>query len=260
MAGLSLGDLGNLPDFLRQQAALYRQRCARAQRARRKSPRTALPAQGGRVALADGLTFRMMTRSAQSGTFTPESSRPPQQAEAIAEKFRLVFLDVWQQVPPRDRQRLLAYWRDQPDRNAWGDRYAPRYATVRILLLDGIDWSGSSSTCEKLGNELIFPTSLVALDGDRLPHAVARTLALVLRHATRRHWVLIVAKIEGPLERWLKRRGKNADEANREAKLDRLEVDYLAAYEAEIAGILRGWGFDPRAPGADQPGRESDGV
>jgi hypothetical protein len=191
-----------------------------------------------------------MTRSAQSGTFTPGSSRSTQQAEAIAAAFRRAFLDVWRQVPPRDRHRLLTYWRDQPDRAAWAGRDAPRYATVRILLEDGVDWSPSASSCERHGNALTFPTSLVTQDGDRLRYVVARTFALALRFATRRHWGLIVAKIEDPLERWLKRRGKNADEASREAKLDRLEADYLAAYEAEIATIMRGWGFGPSVLGA----------
>jgi hypothetical protein len=62
------------------------------------------------------------------------------------------------------------------------------------------------------------------------------------------------------MERWERRAGKHAGDAARAAKFDRLEADYLAAYEAEVAGILRGWGFDPRALGPDQPGRESDGV
>ena len=152
MDGLPIGVPGSLPDYLRQQAALRKRQQTRAQGAKRNPPRPATPAEGGRVPLTDGLSFRIMTRSAQSGTFTPGSSRSPPQAEAIAAAFRRAFLDVWRQVPQRDRQRLLTYWRDQPNRDAWVDRYAPCYATVRIFLLYGMDWSGSCSTCEKLGN------------------------------------------------------------------------------------------------------------
>jgi hypothetical protein len=179
------------------------------------------------------------------------------------ETFRRAFLDVWGRVAAPDRRQLLTYWREQPDRALRADRYRPRHATVRIRvedLVEGVDWSPAHSACRRLGHELAFPTSLVAGGQDRLPQVIARTLALALRYATGRHWGLILERIEGPMERWERRAGKHADDATRAAKLDRLEADYLAAYEAEIAGILRGWGFDPRALGADQPGRESDGV
>src|SRR5262249_7899460 len=108
-------------------------------------------------------------------------------------------------------------------------------------LVEGVDWSPAHAACRRLGHELVFPTSVVTGGSDRLPPVIARTLALALRYATSRHWGLILERIEDPFERWQKRRGKNVDESPRDAKLDRLEVDYRAAYEAEIAGILGGW-------------------
>src|SRR4051812_8850043 len=108
MDGLPFGVPGGLPDFLRQQAALYRQRRARGQGARSKPPRPATPAEGGRVPLVDGLVFRIVpspgAAAAKGGGVAPR-------AAAVAETFRLAFLGVWGQIPGQDRERVRAYWR-----------------------------------------------------------------------------------------------------------------------------------------------------
>ena len=176
MDGLPLGVPGSLPDFLRHEAERLRQQRARAARARRKAPRPTPPAEGGRVPLADGLSFRLLSRSLR-----------PAQADAAVETFRRAFLDVWVRVAAPDRRQLLTYWRDQPDRATGADRYGPRHATVRIRvedLVEGVDWSPAHSACERLAHELVFPTSLVMVGQDRLPQVIARTLALALRYAT----------------------------------------------------------------------------
>jgi hypothetical protein len=55
---------------------------------------------------------------------------------------------------------------------------------------------------------------------------------------------------EEPMDRWERRQGAKADDAAREAKLDRLERAYLRAYESALAQIVRAWGLD-------RPGRPS---
>src|SRR5262249_53067222 len=119
--GLPLGVPGSLPDFLRHEAERLQQQRARAARARRKAPRPTPPAEGGRVPLPDGLSFRLRPRSLR-----------PAQADAAAVTFRRAFLGVWGRVAVPDRRQLLTYWRDQPDRATGADRDGPRHATVRI--------------------------------------------------------------------------------------------------------------------------------
>jgi hypothetical protein len=238
MDGLPFIFPGSLPDFLHQQAALHRQRRARGQAARRKPPRPATPAEGGRVPLADGLSFRLLSPS-----LTPGGGGSTEQAEAAVETFRLAFLSVWARVPEPDRRLLQTYWRDQPDRAAWADRYSPRYATVRIRVVDGVDWSPSYSACERLGNELVFPTSLVTEHPDRLPCVIARTLALAVRYANGAHWGLYLRVVEDPMEAWEARHGAGATDAERDAQLGRLEKACLLEYEKDVRRILRGWGY-----------------
>jgi hypothetical protein len=92
---------------------------------------------------------------------------------------------------------------------------------------------------------LAFPTSLVTEDGGLLRAVIARTLAVALRYTTRAHWALYLKVIDGPMDRWEARHGKQATDAAREARLGKLEGAYLRAYEEEVAQILRGWGFTP---------------
>src|SRR5262249_28600035 len=103
----------------------------------------------------------------------------------------------------------------------------------------------SSPTCDGLGHHLTFPNSLVTEHEDLLPAMIARTLAQALRYATRAHWALYLRVIDGPMDRWEARRGKQATDAARDARLGKLEGAYLRAFEVEVTHILRGWGFEP---------------
>jgi hypothetical protein len=85
---------------------------------------------------------------------------------------------------------------------------------------------------------------------DRFPFVIARALAVTSLYATRRHWALAMEMIEEPLARWERRQGKNADDATRDRKIDRLEAAHLRAYESEIVDVLRRWGCGP--DGADE--------
>jgi hypothetical protein len=230
---------GSLQDFLRQEAALHKRRQTRGRGARRKPPRPATPAEGGRVPLADGLFFRILP-TAKSGGFAA-------QAAAIAETFRLAFLGVWQQVRGQDRERLRDYWRGQPDRLLEASPFALRYASPRIRIVTGVPWSPADFLSDNLGTEFTFPLGLVTEHPDELPHAIARGLAEGHLYASRRHWGVALELIEEPLARWEKRMGKKLNDETRDAKIDQLEAAHRRAYEKEIMATLTAWGFEPSA-------------
>jgi hypothetical protein len=235
-------------DFLRRRAELLRKRQGRTARPRAGGgpPGTTLAEGRRHAALADGLVFRVVARP----------DRPRRDVRLVEELFRTAFARAWDGIPEQERRTLLRYWHDQPDTG----RPVGAGPRPEIRVLARASCAPPPPACDRLGHRLTFAVVPSDEPAGRLPQVIARTLALALRYATGRHWGLILERIEDPMERWERRAGKHADDAARAAKLDRLEADYLAAYEAEIAGILRGWGFDPRALGADQPGRENDGV
>jgi hypothetical protein len=247
MDGLPFGMPGSLPDFLGQQAALYRQRRGRAQGAKRTPPRPAAPAEGGRVPLVDGLTFRIVTTHTVP---TSKGSGFAGQAAAIAEAFRGAFLGVWGRLPGQDRERLRAYWRGDLDRLPGSGPFAPRPASPRIRIVAQVPWSPADFLTDKLGTELNFPADLVTEHPDELPHAVARALAEAHLHATRRHWGLALELIEEPLARWERRMGRRANDVNRDARIDQLEAAHRLAYAKEIGAILARWRFAPQVPAA----------
>jgi hypothetical protein len=244
MDGLPLGVPGSLADFLREQAELQQQRRAQARKARRKSPRLASPAEGGRMALVDGLSFRIVCRPRRPTTQAARGDEFAAQAVAVAETFRGAFLSVWHRIPEVDRQGLLAYWRGRPDRLLRAGPASPRGAAPRIRIATGVSWSASDSACKRFGAALTFPLALIAERPEQLSPVIARALAEVHRYATRRHWGLILDRIEDPLARWERWRGKRADDASREAKLDLLEKAYLREYEADLVRIVREWGIE----------------
>jgi hypothetical protein len=211
------------------------------------------------VPLADGLFFRLAFRHTGPGLQAAAGDGLKARAAAVAETFRLAFLDVWGQIPGQDRERLLTYWRGQPEPLPGASPFAPRRASPRIRIAAGVAWSPADNLSDKLGTEFTFPLRLVTEHPASLPHAIARGLAQAHRFASRRHWGLIQERIEEPLADWERRRGRKTD-ADRDAKLGRLEAGYLAAYEAEIAAILRGWGVDVCALDAEQPGRGTSGA
>jgi hypothetical protein len=163
---------------------------------------------------------------------TPAAVKPELQT------FRLGFNRIWAQIPAGGRASLLCYWR-QP---LPGGHLPAPHTRPLIRVVDVLPGS-SSSPVDRLGNEFNFPFSLVAENPQGLPAVIARALAVASLYATRRHWALAVELIEDPLERWSRRQGKNADDATRDAKIDRLEAAHLRAYKAEVAGVLRAWGF-----------------
>src|SRR5262249_37809853 len=215
MARIRLDVPGTLLDFLHRRTAVLNEQQGRGPRtgAKRQSPATApCPAV---LVENDQLFFRVLCR------------RPGAEARAVEDAFRCAFSAVWGALPERDQRRVLGYWRGGTDLPASGSPCPAPHARPLIRVVDAGRWSPSSPTCDGLGRRLAFPASLLSERPDLLPAVVARTLALVLRYATRSHWSLLLERIEHPFERWQRRWGKNADEASSAAKLGRLEADYL---------------------------------
>jgi hypothetical protein len=215
--------------------------CRRAEQVREQRRRrgTTAAAEGGSPARGeapypllsaqDRLFFRVLSR------------RPPAEFAAVEDTFRVAFLGVWQRIPEPDRQRLLSYWRGQPPTAGTDPRLA-RYSRPAIRVVEG---DLSSPVCGRLGHELTFSIALATESPAGLPHAVARALAQVCLFVSRGYWALVEERFEQPLDRWERLHGKKATDASRLAKEAAVEKEFLKAYEAEVAGVLSGWGFGP---------------
>ncbi len=200
----------------------------------------------------DGLYFRV-AEPAGPASSTTHRRRTQERTRKAAAAFRRAFGTVWRRIGGADRQALMRYWRGRgddslpvfpgPSSNAW----------TLIQLADGAPRADGAQPCDGLGAELTFPMSLAAEHPDRLPLEVARAVAAAWRYATRRHWRLVMEMIEDPLAAWEAGR-KRVTHAGRERKLDALEAAHLRACEAELAAVLRRWGFEDAAAG----GRERE--
>jgi hypothetical protein len=233
-----MGSLFTTPsiDLPRGQAGSLRRRRGRATGARaRAAPHGGVAPDGrGYCALADGLAFRVV---AQPG-------RPRRDDQLIEEHFRAAFVRIWEDIPEQDRRTLTRYWHDQPDTGRPGGA-GPR---PEIRVLDWASCAPPPPACDRLGHRLTFAVVPADEPAGRLPLLIARALAQAHLFATRRHWALAIDLIEEPLARWEKRRGKDADDAARERKLDLLEAAHRKAYEGELEQRLRAWGFADPAP------------
>jgi hypothetical protein len=232
-------DAPTLFDFLRlraEQVQEQRRRWAPTAAAKRGCPRQAArePVRYPVLVAADQLFFRVSTGDPEVDT------------AAVKATFRRSFADVWRRIPGSDRRCLVAYWRSDPFRLSRDPLSPTSHLLPYIHVVDAGPWSPLADLCDDLGTKLTFPFDLVAEHSHQLPLAIARALAVAFRFASRRHWALIEERLEQPLARWERRRGRKTD-ADREAELDRLERAYLRAFQAEIAAILLGWGLDQAA-------------
>jgi hypothetical protein len=158
---------------------------------------------------------------------------PPAPARA-ADAFKAAFTGVWNKIPTWDRHRLLAFWRPTGEKSA---------QEPLIRVLPARLCPNEEVVFDEAGAELGFPMVLLE-DPQRLAGMIARTLADVLRFATREHYRLIRSHFDEPVERWEKEQGREVSFEEREAKLDEQEKEFHAAYEARMCEILAGWGFD----------------
>jgi hypothetical protein len=232
-------DAPTLIDFLRlraEQVQEQRRRRAPTAAVKRGFPRQAArePVRYPVLVAADKLYFRVSTGDPEVDTAAVEAT------------FRRAFTGVWGRIPGPDRRCLVDYWRSDPTRLSRDPLRPTAHPRPCIRVVDAGPWSPSADLCGDLGAKLTFPFDLVAEHSHQLPLAIARALAIAHRYASRQHWALIEERLEKPMARWERRRGRKAD-ADREAALDRLERAYLRGYQAEIAAILLGWGLDQAA-------------
>jgi hypothetical protein len=233
-------DFVTLPDYLRYQAdQLKKQR--NGGRGRKAQARRAA-GQPRFLPLADRLFFRVVPPAAPG---QPPGADGAASIQAVEDTFRTAFLAVWDAVTEPDKRTLLAYWRAQEELAPHpypppGPHLRP---SLRVKDIDPPD--DTYAIVSRLGHELTFPLAVVAERPDRLPLTIARALAQVHLHATRRHWGLALEIVEEPLARWERRMGQKTTDASRDAKIDRLEAAHRRAYEKEIAAILTRWGFGP---------------
>jgi hypothetical protein len=204
------------------------------QRAGRRVPKAGADPAGRSYALTDHLYFRIRL----------SPSTPASAAQTVAERFTDAFLTVWRRVPEPGQERLLLYWRRETDLPASASPCPAPHALPLICIVDAGPQSAAGAF-ERLGHQLNFSASLVRERPDQLPRVIARTLAQVYLHSTRRYWAPVEELFEGPMERWEARNGKRATEAARLAKQEAVEQAFLRAYEREITTTLTGWGFGP---------------
>src|SRR5262245_32253243 len=212
-------------DFVRaRMASLHKQRAGR------RVPKAGADPAGRSYALTDHLYFRIRLSPS-----TPA-------AHTVAERFTDAFLTVWRRVPEPGRRRLLGYWRGGTDLPASGSPCPAPHARPLICIVDAGPRSPADAF-ERLGHQLNFSASLVRERPDQLSRVIARTLAQVYLHATRRYWALVEELFERPMERWEARHGKRATEATRLAKQEAVERAFLRAYQTEVGRVLSAWGF-----------------
>jgi len=152
--------------------------------------------------------------------------------------FRLAFQAAWDRIPRSAALLLVRFW-NKPDPILPDDYIVP---TCKPLI-QIVDRLPSDQSCTKFGHELTFPVTLMTQPPDCIAFEIARALAQVFHMANRRHWRLIQERIEQPLEAWEASQPKKITHAARDRKLDVLEAEYLRVYHAEMADLLRGWGF-----------------
>jgi hypothetical protein len=204
----------------------------------------------------DRLFVRVVARPHRPGP-APDAGAPP---GAVTAAFRAAFRAVWGRLPGPDRDRLRGYWDDPREPGLFADLPPTPRPKPLIQVADADPRSPASQVCTRFGTALTFPAAVAAGPPDRLRYEIARALAQALRHATRAHWRLMNRVIEHPLARWEKRQRAGVTDAARDEKLDQLEAEYLRAYEAELAAIVRRWGIaPPDGAGGDRgTGRERD--
>jgi hypothetical protein len=170
-----------------------------------------------------------------------DAATPPATLDLAKQAFRSAFRAVWGRIPRPDRDCLLRYWRC--------DRAAALSLPTNPLLrvVEDTPWSPAPPRWARLGRELTFTFTEVTERPADLSREIATTLARVVLLADRRHWGLYLKLVEEPLARWEKRQGKKADEAKRDAKIDKLEQAHHKAYEREIGDVVRGWGVESAA-------------
>jgi hypothetical protein len=248
MEGLS-GPLTHLDLLAAQPAPDKKQRANRSRKGSdRVLPKNDSDAEGSFASLVsrDGLYFRVLSDPARHKMSPSQAGGPGSRNEGIWQAFRRPFNEVWDRVPRPDRQVFVDYWQRPPYRSASdGLSFTPPPSGHRPLIqvTDRAPLSPLLPVWSQLGHEMNFPVALVVEQPHRLPLVIARTLAQVFMLATRRHWRLVVSKIEEPLARWERSQGARVTEAARDERLDVLEAEYLRAHEAEVAQVLRRWGL-----------------
>lgn len=185
----------------------------------------------------DQLYFRFVRSS-------PRDAISEEQTTEVGMAFRSAFAGVWGSLPAPDRHLLLGYWRRPPRPLVGSEVPAPPRPRPLISLVCVGAPAPSIRICDRLGDELIFPTSLVQTPAHRLPVAIARLLAEVYRLATGEHGRLVMALLEDPYHAWERRRGSKATEADGERQWARLEAAFLVRNEAEVTRVMQQWGWE----------------
>jgi hypothetical protein len=174
----------------------------------------------------DGLSFFMDVKNLEET-----------ECDAYAEVFRSTFNRVWDQIPLTDRGCLLQYWRSESV--AWFPD--PPFKPL-IQLLEIGPWSPSHIAIGVLGFEMTFPTALVAYHKECLPRVVTSTLVHAFRYANGDFWRLHHELIDARFASWDRKRERT--EKARDKKYAALGKRYLLHHEAQVAAVLRTWGFE----------------
>jgi hypothetical protein len=237
-----------LHDYLRRQAALLNRRRRRGRSSKKAAGRPAV--EGPReLPLVPEMGLCFVVSSAR-GCRAPDP--PPgkmgTRTAAVEEPFRRAFTNVWCRIAESDRRALLDYWHSRPRTG--------RSSRPMMRVVDGLPGFPADAVCDDLGHTLVFPASLVVGHAEDLRWVIARALATAMRYASRRHWQLIQERIEEPMGRWQRRRGRKVTEGECDAKRDQLEAAYLVKYEKELAQLLRSWGFAESGGSVEQAHQE----
>src|SRR5262245_36628920 len=137
---------------------------------------------------ADRLYFRVITRA---------GSRP-EVPDGVADALAGTFGEVWRRLPRPDRQRLLAYWREQ---RGWDPTFGPREGPrpfSEVIHPSEVSAEG----VDQFGHHLSFPAALIMRRPRAVALSVGRALAGAYRLATGAHWSVVLRLVAGPLERW----------------------------------------------------------
>src|SRR5262245_22563193 len=149
---------------------------------------------------ADGLYFRVVTRA---------GSRP-QVPDGVADAFAGTFGEVWRRLPRPDRQRLLAYWREQ---RGWDPTFGPREGPRPVIHVVHPS-EDSAEGVDQFGHLLTFPAALILRRPGAVALSVGRALAGAYRLATGAHWRLVLRLVEDPLARWERTHADAGDDAH----------------------------------------------
>jgi hypothetical protein len=195
----------------------------------------------------DGLWFRSGSLCVHADESTTWVNEAGGQNPALQRGFHRAFNQVWERIPPADRQILLGYWRGPLWQVLHCATPLSSFPRPLIQVLDFASRASSHQVCNRLGQELTFAVSLATEHLDHLPVEIGQALAQVHLFATREHWGLVLSAIEEPLARWEKRQ-KKVTEASRSKKLDKLEAAFRREHEAALQQLMRTWGVPEPEP------------